>query len=72
VLDLRTLQERQLTETRSVDDQVEWLDNNSLLYSLPAAASGAAVTNTWTVPVDGSGTPRLLIPNAYSPAVLRE
>ena len=72
VLDLRTMQERQLAETRSVDDQVEWLDNNSLLYSLPAAASGTAATNTWTVPADGSGTPRLLVPNAYSPVVLRE
>jgi hypothetical protein len=72
VLDLSTLQEWELTETRSVDDQVEWLDDAHVLYSLLAAPSGTAVTHTWVVPTDGSGAPRLLVPNAYSPAVVRD
>ena len=37
VLDLRTGKESLLAETRSVDDQVEWLDDNRLLYGLSAA-----------------------------------
>jgi len=70
VLDLRTMREWELAETRSVDDQVEWLDNTSILYSLSAATSGTPVTNVWTVAADGSGAPRLLVPGAYSPVVV--
>lgn len=72
VLRLDTLEEWSLVETRSVDDQVEWLDEQDVLYALPAAASGTAVTNTWAVPADGSGAPRLVMPNAYSMVVLRD
>jgi hypothetical protein len=72
VLDLRTMQEKPLAETRSVDDQAEWLDNNTVLYSLPAPEAGSTAINTWAVPADGSGKPRLLIPNAYSAVPLRE
>ncbi len=35
VLDLRSGIETTLGETRSVDDQVEWLDEHTLLYGLP-------------------------------------
>ena len=72
VLELRTMREWELAETRSVDDQVEWLDNASILYSVSAATSGTPVTNVWTVAADGSGAPRLLVPGAYSPVVLHE
>ena len=34
----RTGEESLLAETRSVDDQVEWLDNNQLLYGLSRPA----------------------------------
>ena len=71
VLDLRTRREQQLAETRSVDDHVEWLDNDTVLYSLPAAQSGSG-TDVWAIPVHGSGAPRLLVPQAYSPVVMRE
>ena len=71
VLDLKTLEDRPLSEKRSVDDQVEWLDDRQVLYSLPEA--GTAVTNTWVVPADGSGEPpRLFMPKAYSTVVLRK
>jgi hypothetical protein len=72
VLDLATGKEWELAETRSVDDQVEWLDDRQVLYGLLAAPSGTAVTNLWTVPADGSGEPRLLVPGAASPVVVRE
>ena len=71
VLDLSTGKETQLTETRSVDDQVEWLDNSRILYGMPGEGSGAAETNVWVVNADGTGTPSMLIPKAWSPAVVR-
>jgi hypothetical protein len=63
VLELATLRDTALAETRSVDDQAEWLDDDSVLYG----ADGAV----WEVPADGSGAPRRLVERADSPAVLR-
>jgi hypothetical protein len=60
-----------LAETRSVDDQAEWLDDGHLLYSLPEGNQPTAVTDTWVVPADGGGTPSLLARAAFSPAVQR-
>lgn len=59
VLDLGTLRETALAETRSVDDQAVWLDNATVAYGLPG--------DVWSVPADGTGTPRLVIPSAASP-----
>ena len=55
-------------ETRSVDDQVEWLDNDAVLYHLTGSSTAA---DLWVLPVDGASMPRLFLPNAYSPAVVR-
>lgn len=63
VLDLARLVETPLAETRSVDDQPEWLNDDEVLYGLDSAV--------WVVPADGDGEPRVLIPNALSPAVPR-
>jgi hypothetical protein len=68
VLDLDTGQVTALAETRSVDDQVEWLDNERVAYALPAGAGSSAI---WSVPADGSGEPVRLRGNAFSPAVVR-
>ena len=62
VLDLATLEDHPLAETRSVDDQAEWLDNGTVLYSLGS--------DTWAVPADGRGAPRLFAAGADSPVVL--
>jgi hypothetical protein len=69
--DLASGQITPLSETRSVDDQVEWLDNSHVIYGLPRAGSQAAVDDVWSVPADGNGRPVLLIPEAWSPAVVR-
>jgi WD40-like Beta Propeller Repeat len=58
-------------ETRNVDDQVEWIDDRSIAYSLPDETAPAA-TNTFALAIDGSSAPRLLAPLAYSPAVVRQ
>jgi len=67
VLDLSSGARTPLAETRSVDDQPAWLDPNTIGYAVPRAAGDSDV---WTVPADGSGAPRLLIPHAESPAAV--
>jgi len=71
VLDLTTNTETLLSETRSVDDQVEWLDNDHILYQVPRSGSDATITDIWSVPADGTGTPEVFLPEASSPAVVR-
>ena len=63
VLDLQTLAETALTELRSIDDQIEWLDDRQVLYG-----DGSAV---WITAADGSGQPRKFLSQASSPVVLR-
>jgi len=68
VLDLQTMTEKLLaSETRSVDDQVEWLDDGHVMYHLPTS-TGADI---WVAAIDGGSQPRILVPGAYSPAVVR-
>jgi hypothetical protein len=63
VLDLATGRETPLAEPEPLDDQIEWLDDDHVLYR-----SGEA---TWTMPADGSGPPSRWLPAADSPAVVR-
>jgi hypothetical protein len=69
VLDLSTLADHPLAETRSVDDQIEWLDDATVLYRMPESPSGSAVVNTWATPADGSGRPSLFLPQAESAVI---
>ena len=69
-LDLATGAETLLAETRNVDDQVEWRDDTSVLYSLPRTGTEATTSDVWQVRADGSGAPSVLVPNASSPAVV--
>ncbi|WP_405832007.1 TolB family protein [Streptomyces sp. NBC_01176] len=64
VLDLRTLRETPLAESRSVDDQAVWRDDHTLVYALP----GDYGADLYTVPSDGTGTPRRISTAAVSPA----
>lgn len=63
VLDLSTMRETPLAETRSVDDQAEWLDDAHVLYGLDG--------DVWMVRTDGRGQPRRYLRGADSPAVVR-
>ena len=63
MLDLATMTETPLAERRSVDDQVEWLDDHHVLYEI--------TPDVWTVPADGSGEPRRFLRSARAPAVIR-
>lgn len=72
ILDLGIMKETVLPEQRNVDDQVEWLDNDQILYGLPETEqASSAVVNTWAIHRNGLSRPRLLIPNASSPVVVR-
>ena len=62
VLDLATLEAHLTGERRSIDDQPEWLDETTLVYS-----DGLDV---YTVLADGSGEPRLVLRSASSPVSL--
>jgi hypothetical protein len=67
VLDLANLRRTALAETHSVDDQAAWYDTDTVMYGLRRGTRDADV---WAVPADGTGAPRLLIPDAESPAAL--
>ena len=57
-----------LKETRSVDDQVDWLDDDQIAYHLTGSGTPADV---WALRVDGTAAPRMLLAEAYSPAAVR-
>lgn len=70
VLDLATGAETPLPETRSIDDQAAWLDDSHVLYAVPRGEVGSGRTDVWEspVPTRAGGAPKLLIPDAESPA----
>jgi hypothetical protein len=70
VLDLATLRAHTLAETRNVDDQVEWLDDDDVVYGLPESQS-SPVMDVWRLPAAGGGKPQRLVTGAWSPAVVR-
>jgi hypothetical protein len=71
VLDLATMEETVLAEAGNVDDQVEWLDNTSILYQQDVLDS---TQNTWVsvlrIPADGRGLPTVFASKVCSPAVV--
>ena len=68
VFDLESHREVSLNQgLRSVDDQVEWLDDGHVVYH-EVTEDG---TGIWMLPTDGTTAPRLLIADAFSPAVQR-
>jgi hypothetical protein len=70
VLDLATNAEHILSgETRYIDDQAEWLDNERVLYAVPRRTT--AISDVWMVPIDGSAPPRVFLSEAESPVVVR-
>jgi hypothetical protein len=62
VLDLATMADTGLAETKSIDDQMEWMGGDTLLYGL--------ATDIWSVPADGGGQPQPFLFGGLSPAVV--
>ncbi len=70
VLDLASGRRWDLPERRSVDDQVAWEGNDTVVYGLPRTSTGSAETNLWSVPADGTGKPSRWITRGWSPSVV--
>ena len=75
VLELATGRTWRLTEQRSIDDQLEWLDAGTVLYTVAGPAMEdqgrrPGATELWRVPIDG-GAPRRFLAAAASPVVMR-
>lgn len=68
LLDLRTLTAVPLSETRSVDDQVEWLDNQHILYAL--LNRDIARTDIWALNISPGSSPQLWLTGGSSPAAV--
>lgn len=71
VYDIATGKATTLAEQRSVDDQIEWLDDSRVIYGLPRTGQGPSASDVFVLPADGTGASQLLIPDAWSPAVVR-
>lgn len=56
-------------ETRSIDDQIVWLDDRTLLYGAPNETPGD--TDVWSLAADGSAGPKMYIQHAWSPTIVR-
>lgn len=71
VLDLASGQETVLAgEVRSVDDQVEWLDQTTVLYGMPRR-NEAGVNDVWSIATVEEAKPQIFITHAWSPSVVR-
>lgn len=70
VLDLSSGVESVLAEQQSIDDQIEWLDDSTLLYGLPRGGSELD-SDIWSIKTDPSARPALFIEHAWSPSVVR-
>lgn len=69
--DLATGERTPLAETRSVDDQVAWLDADTIIYSLPGdTPTTPPTTELWTVNITPQSIPQRYLSHAESPAVL--
>jgi hypothetical protein len=63
VLDLASGRDTPLAETETVDDQAEWLDDDTVLYGRAGSV--------WAVRADGRGSPQRVLAHAASPAAAR-
>lgn len=74
VFELASSTERVLeVETRSIDDQCEWLDERTILYAARDAGPPSTLRpDVWALDVAGGTAPRLFLRGAMSPCVVRE
>jgi hypothetical protein len=59
-----------LPEGRSVDDQVNWQDEDTVVYGVARGTTGSTDFDVWSAPAAGTGTAQLLVPHASSPSVV--
>ncbi|UZX05499.1 hypothetical protein F8G81_14750 [Arthrobacter sp. CDRTa11] len=71
ILDIATGAETVLAEQRDIDDQVEWLDENTVVYGVPRDGTGQD-SDIWSLAIEPGGQPAVFIEHAWSPAVVRQ
>ncbi|MBU4215387.1 MAG: hypothetical protein KJ792_12110 [Actinobacteria bacterium] len=71
VLDVGSGTETLYPVTEGCDDQIEWLDDTTILYGMPRADE-PATTDLWSLDIATPGAePQLFIEGAWSPSVVR-
>lgn len=70
VMDLGTGEIVPLPESRNVDDQIEWLDDDTILYGVPRAGQEGDY-DVWMLSADGTAQPEIFMEHAWSPSVVR-
>lgn len=70
VLDLASGDRAVIELERSIDDQLEWLDEDTLLYGLPREDAGWDA-DVYSLDAQAGAEPEVFIEHAWSPAVVR-
>ncbi|MEU3848042.1 hypothetical protein AB0E44_13780 [Micrococcus terreus] len=70
VMELATGERTVIELEAGLDDQLEWLDDETLLYGLPRADAGWD-SDVYALPAEADAVPKLLIEHAWSPSVVR-
>lgn len=70
VLDLASGERTVIELERGIDDQLEWLDEDTLLYGLPREDAGWDA-DVYSLEVEAGAEPELFIEHAWSPSVVR-
>jgi len=73
-VDLESGDKWTLGETRSVDDQVEWRDESTIVYALHTEDGDRPIQpewDLWSLDISEGSSPQLFLPNASSPAAIR-
>ncbi|WP_236557781.1 hypothetical protein [Citricoccus sp. K5] len=70
VLDLASGERTVIELERGIDDQLEWLDEDTLLYGLPREEAGWDA-DVFALEAEAEAEPELFIEHAWSPSVVR-
>lgn len=70
VLDLATHKEQLIRLPNGLDDQLEWLDDRTLLFGQPRP-NAVGDSDVWRLDAAAGSTPELFIEHAWSPSVQR-
>jgi hypothetical protein len=72
VMTLATRAINVLPEPKHIDDQIEWLDDDRILYAVGHSTSAALRrADVWMIAIDGSSPSSIFISDAESPAIVR-
>lgn len=72
VLNLETHEDRALDEARSIDDQIQWINDQTIMYQFRTVRPGAdSKTDVWALDIQPGSQPRMLISDANSPSYVQ-